>query len=76
MSEKVRVAVVGTGEWWGREHARLFSGRGDTELVAVVGRTREKTERRAAEFDTTPYIDLHQMLEEQTPRSRLPMSAQ
>ncbi len=67
MSEKVRVAVVGTGEWWGREHTRLFSRREDTELVAVVGRTREKAERRAAEFDTTPYLDLGQMLEEQTP---------
>ena len=67
MSEKVRVAVVGTGEWWGREHTRLFSRREDTELVAVVGRTREKTERRAAEFDTTPYLDFRQMLEEQTP---------
>ena len=67
MAEKVRVGVVGTGEWWGREHARLFSRRSDTELVAVVGRTKEKTESRAAEFGTTPYLDLHQMLEEQDP---------
>ncbi len=54
MTDPVRVAVVGTGEWWGREHARLFSRRADTELVAVVGRTREKTEQRAAEFGTDP----------------------
>ena len=67
MTENVRVAVVGTGEWWGREHTRLFSRREDTELVAVVGRTRDKTEKRAAEFGTTPYFDLHQMLEEQNP---------
>ena len=67
MAEKVRVGVVGTGEWWGREHARLFSRRSDTELVAVVGRTKEKTESRAAEFGTTPYLDLHQMLDEQKP---------
>lgn len=67
MAEKVRVGVVGTGEWWGREHARLFSRRSDTELVAVVGRTKEKTESRAAEFGTTPYLDFHQMLEEQNP---------
>lgn len=67
MAEKVRVGVVGTGEWWGREHARLFSRRSDTELVAVVGRTKEKTESRAAEFGSTPYLDLHQMLEEQNP---------
>ena len=67
MAEKVRVGVVGTGEWWGREHTRLFSRRSDTELVAVVGRTKEKTESRAAEFGATPYLDLDQMLEEQNP---------
>ena len=33
MAEKVRVGVVGTGEWWGREHARLFSRRTDNVLV-------------------------------------------
>lgn len=67
MTETIRVAVVGTGEWWGREHARLFSERKDTDLVAVVGRTRDKTERRADEFRTTPYLDLEKMLDEQEP---------
>ena len=37
----VRVAVVGTGSWWGREHLRAFSSRADTTLCAVVGRTAE-----------------------------------
>lgn len=67
MSERVRVGVVGTGEWWGREHARLFSERDDTELVGVVGRTREKTEKRASEYGTTPYLDLEKMLDAQRP---------
>ena len=67
MSNKLRVAVVGTGEWWGREHARVYSIREDTELVAVVGRTPEKTARRAAEFGTTPYTDLTTMLEAEHP---------
>lgn len=67
MTGKVRVAVVGTGEWWGREHARLFSERDDTELVAIVGRTAEKTERRAEEYRTTAYLDLEGMLNEQDP---------
>ena len=67
MAEKVRVAVVGTGAWWGREHARIYAGRDDTELVAVVGRSRETAEERAVEFDTTPYVDLEHMLEEQRP---------
>lgn len=67
MTEAIRVAVVGTGEWWGREHARLFSERKDTELVAIVGRTPDKTERRAQEFSTEPYVDLEAMLEDQDP---------
>lgn len=67
MTGKLRVGVVGTGEWWGREHARLFKGRDDTDLVGIVGRTPEKTERRAAEFGTSPYIDLETMFEEQNP---------
>ena len=67
MTEKLRVAVVGTGEWWGREHARVFSVRDDTALVAVVGRTPEKAERRALEFRTTPYTNLAAMLEAEQP---------
>lgn len=67
MTQRVRVGVVGTGEWWGREHARLFSERDDTELVGIVGRTSDKTESRAAEFRTTPYLKLETMLDEQGP---------
>lgn len=67
MTDRLKVAVVGTGEWWGREHARLFTWRDDTELVAIVGRTPHTTERRAAEFSTTPYLDLEAMLSEQDP---------
>ena len=65
--ERLRVAVVGTGEWWGREHARVFARRADVELCAIVGRSSEKTERRAREFDTTPYVDLDRMLEVESP---------
>ena len=67
MPDALRVAVVGTGAWWGREHARVFSERPDTELVAVVGRTAEKTETRAAEFRARPYTSLAAMLEAETP---------
>ncbi len=67
LTPPLRVAVVGTGEWWGREHARVFSIRDDTELVAVVGRTPERTARRAAEFRTTPYTDLATMIEAERP---------
>lgn len=64
---RTRVAVVGTGEWWGREHARVFSARPDIELCAIVGRTAETTRRRAEEFDTRPYTDLEQMLRVEQP---------
>jgi myo-inositol 2-dehydrogenase / D-chiro-inositol 1-dehydrogenase len=67
MTERLRVAVVGTGEWWGREHSRVFASRADVELCAIVGRSSEKTERRAREFDTTPYVDLDRMLAVESP---------
>lgn len=63
---RLRVAVVGAGGW-GREHARIFARRPDCELVGVVGRTAEKTERRAAEFGTTAFTDLDVMLERARP---------
>ena len=63
----MRVAVVGTGQWWGREHARLFSQRPDTELCAIVGRTAATTRARAAEFGTHGYTDLDQMLAQERP---------
>ena len=66
-TERLRVAVVGTGEWWGREHARVFSQRPDVELCAIVGRSSDKTTRRADEFATTPYVDLDDMLETEHP---------
>lgn len=62
-----RVAVVGTGRWWGREHARAFSARNDVELVAVVGRREHATAARAAEFGAVPYTDLARMLEAERP---------
>lgn len=62
----LRVAIVGAGGW-GREHARIFSGRPDCELVAIAARTSESAARRAAEFGTTPYTDLNTMLEETSP---------
>jgi myo-inositol 2-dehydrogenase/D-chiro-inositol 1-dehydrogenase len=65
--QRTRVAVVGTGAWWGREHARVWAERPDAELCAVVGRTPERAAVRAREFGTTPYVDLDQMLERERP---------
>ena len=62
----MRVAVVGTGGW-ARQHARIFSGRADTDLVAVLGRDAGRTRARAEEYGTTGYTDLDEMLEATSP---------
>jgi predicted dehydrogenase len=65
--QRTRVAVVGTGDWWGRQHAIAFSTRTDAELCAVAGRTKERTEQRAAEFGVPGYTDLDEMLHRERP---------
>ena len=63
---RLKAAVVGAGGW-GYQHARAYFLREDTDLVAVVGRTEEKTRRRAAEFSTKPYFDITEMIEKEKP---------
>ena len=62
----LRVAIVGAGGW-GREHARIFAGRPDCDLIAIAARTPESAARRAAEFGTAPYTDLLTMVKETSP---------
>jgi myo-inositol 2-dehydrogenase/D-chiro-inositol 1-dehydrogenase len=66
-SKPIRVAVVGTGAWWGRQHAVAFSSRSDATLCAVVGRTPQHTELRAGEFGVAGYTDLDEMLDRERP---------
>jgi predicted dehydrogenase len=66
MSDRLKVAVVGTGEW-GKEHARIFSRRPDTDLCAIVGRTSGKTAERASAYSTTPYTEVEEMLRVEKP---------
>ena len=61
-----RVAVVGAGGW-GLQHARIFAGRPDTELVAIVARDPARTGARAAAFSTRPYTDIRAMLDAEQP---------
>jgi myo-inositol 2-dehydrogenase / D-chiro-inositol 1-dehydrogenase len=63
----LRVAVVGTGDWWGRQHAELFAGRPDTVLVAVVGRDPGRTAARAEAYGARAYVDLDEMLARERP---------
>ena len=62
----LKVAVVGTGQW-GEQHARVFTGRRDTTLCAVVGRNLERTRARAQAYETTAYTDLDAMLDREQP---------
>jgi predicted dehydrogenase len=68
MSEQkpIKVALVGAGGW-GLQHARIFSDRPDIDFCAIVGRTEEKTQQRAAEFGVRAYKDIDQMLEKEQP---------
>jgi myo-inositol 2-dehydrogenase / D-chiro-inositol 1-dehydrogenase len=64
---RIRVAVIGTGAWWGREHARVFSSRPDVDLCAVVGRSVARTRARAAELGVGGYVDIGEMLDRERP---------
>ena len=63
---RLRVAVVGAGGW-GYQHARIFASRPDTQLCAIVGRTPERTQRRADAFGTRAYSDIDTMLTHERP---------
>ena len=62
----LRVAVIGAGNW-GFQHARAYSSRGDAALVAVVGRTPERTKARAERFHVPWYLDIDEMIEKERP---------
>jgi myo-inositol 2-dehydrogenase/D-chiro-inositol 1-dehydrogenase len=62
-----RVAVVGTGAWWGLQHANVFSTRADTKLVAIVGRHPGRTAARAATYGVPSYVDVAEMLDRERP---------
>ena len=66
MIAPLRVAIVGTGGW-ARQHARVFSRRPDTELVAIVGRDAERTAARASEYGAVPYTSIDGMLAAEHP---------
>ena len=66
MRGRVRIAVVGAGEW-GLQHARIFAGRPDVDLCAIVGRTPERTRARAEQFGVSHYLDVEHMLDRERP---------
>lgn len=65
-SARLKVAIIGAGGW-GLQHARVFSARPDVEVVALVGRTLEKTRERAGQFGLPFYLSTRGMLEKEKP---------
>lgn len=59
-SGKVRVAVVGTGEF-GRNHARVYREIQDAELVGVFDQNRERAQAAASEFRTHAFTSLDEL---------------
>jgi myo-inositol 2-dehydrogenase/D-chiro-inositol 1-dehydrogenase len=65
-NNKLKVALIGAGGW-GLQHARILSGRADVDFCAIVGRSLEKTRKRAEEFGTRYYVDIEDMLDKERP---------
>lgn len=63
---RIKVAVIGAGGW-GRQHARVFSERQDVDFCAVVGRTPEKTQARAAQYGVRAYLNIQEMIDAEHP---------
>jgi myo-inositol 2-dehydrogenase / D-chiro-inositol 1-dehydrogenase len=62
----LKVAVVGAGEW-GKQHARVFASRPDTELCAVAARHADRATQRAAEWGIRGYTSVTEMIEKERP---------
>src|SRR5258708_19450273 len=59
-SKRIRVAVVGTGEF-GRNHARVYRELEGAELVGVFDQNPERAAAVAAEFQTQILKDLDEL---------------
>ena len=64
---RLRVAIVGTGRWWGRQHLRTFADRPDVDVVAIVGRSDAGARERAELVGARPYTDPVAMVEQERP---------
>ena len=58
----VKVAVIGVG-YLGQHHARIYSGMGDAELVAVVDIDKEKADTLAAQYSAKAFYDFRDALD-------------
>ncbi|MDQ7819517.1 MAG: Gfo/Idh/MocA family oxidoreductase [Armatimonadota bacterium] len=61
MSRRIRVAVVGLGQW-GRHHARIYAGLPEAELAAVVDVNAGEMRAVAQRYRTAGYTDYRDVL--------------
>ena len=61
MSDRIRVGVVGLGQW-GRHHARIYAGFPDVELAGVVDRNGTELRSFAHRYKTDAYTDHRALL--------------
>lgn len=61
--ERIKTAVIGCGKV-GHFHAHAFQQCEESELVACLGRSMEKTSAFAAQYGIRPYTDLEAMVRE------------
>jgi predicted dehydrogenase len=58
--EKIRVAVVGVGEF-GRNHVRVYGELAGVELVGIVDQNSERARKTAQEFDTKTFQSIDEL---------------
>ncbi|MDQ7842843.1 MAG: Gfo/Idh/MocA family oxidoreductase [Armatimonadota bacterium] len=61
MARRVRVGVVGLGQW-GRHHARIYAGLPDVELVGVVDLNRAELRGFVNRYRTAGYTDYRELI--------------
>lgn len=66
MADITRVAVVGAGGW-GIQHVRAFTEHPGSTVVGVYSRRLQRARQRAADWHTSGFDDLDQLVEEAKP---------
>ena len=61
MSSRLRVGVVGLGQW-GRHHARIYASLPDVELTGVVDRNRTQLRGFVNRYRTTGHTDYRELI--------------
>jgi len=64
--KKVKVALIGTGNW-SLQHSRILSQHPKVEFCGILGRDKERTKKRAKLYDVPYYLDLQELIKNQKP---------